>query len=59
MRCEFDPWVGKILWRRKMATRSSIITRKVPWTEETGGLYNPWGHKESEMTEQLSIYTHK
>ena len=28
-----------------------------PWTEESDGLYL-WGHKESDMTEQLSIGQH-
>ena len=31
------------------ATCSSILDWKIPWTEEPGG-YNPWGHKESDMT---------
>ena len=26
----------------------------IPWTEEPGG-YSPWGPKESDMTEQLSL----
>ena len=34
-----------------MATHSSILAKRIPWTEETGGLYSPWGHKESDMTE--------
>ena len=34
----FDPWVGKIPWRRKMATYSSILAWRIPWTEEPGGL---------------------
>ena len=25
-----------------------------PWTEETVGLYGPWGHKESDKTKQIS-----
>ena len=29
----FDPWVGKISWRRKMATHSSTLAWKIPWTE--------------------------
>ena len=36
-----------------MATHSSILAWKSPWTEEPGG-YSPWGHKESDTTEQLS-----
>ena len=35
---------------KEMATHSSIIAWRIPWTEEPGG-YNPWGHKESETTE--------
>ena len=34
-----------------MATRSSILAWEVPWTEEPGGGYSPWGHKESNRTE--------
>ena len=34
-----------------MATHSSSLAWRIPWTEELGGLYSPWGHKESETTE--------
>ena len=30
---------------KEMATHYSILAWKVPWTEEPGGLYSPWGHK--------------
>ena len=36
-----------------MATHSSILAWGIPWIEELGGLYSPWGHKESGTTEQL------
>ena len=39
-----------------MATHSSILTWRIPWTEEPGELYSPWGLKESDTTEQLSSY---
>ena len=29
-----------------MATHASILVWKIPWTEEPGGLYSSWGHKE-------------
>ena len=32
-----------------MATHSSTLAWKIPWTEELGR--NPWGHKESDVTE--------
>ena len=31
-----------------MATHSSILAWRIPWTEEPG---SSWGHKESETTE--------
>ena len=34
-----------------MATHSSILAWRIPWTEELAG-YSPQGHKESDMTEQ-------
>ena len=34
----FDPLVGKIPWRRELATHSSILAWRIPWTEELGGL---------------------
>ena len=34
----FDPWVGKILLEEGMATHSSILAWRIPWTEEPGGL---------------------
>jgi len=38
-RCGFDPWVGKILWRREgMAIHSSILAWRILRTEEPGGL---------------------
>ena len=36
-----------------MATHSSTLAWRIPWTEEPGG-YSPWDHKESDMTEQLT-----
>ena len=34
----FDPWTGKIPWRRAWLNHSSILARRIPWMEETGGL---------------------
>ena len=39
---------------KEMATHSSILTWRIPWTEETGS-YSPWGHKQSDTTEQLTL----
>ena len=33
-----------------MATHSSTLAWKIPWTEDHVLSYSPWGHKESDMT---------
>ena len=38
-----------------MATHSTILAWKIPWTEEPGRLYSSWGRKASDTTEPLSI----
>ena len=38
MRCSFDPWVRKIPLKEGMATHSSILAWRIPWTEEPGRL---------------------
>ena len=37
-----------------MATHSSILDWRIPWTEILAG-YSPWGRKELDMTEQLTL----
>ena len=53
-----ETWVRPLVWEdpleKEMATHSSILAWRIPWTEEPGGLYSPWGHKESDTTEQLN-----
>ena len=40
-----------------MATHSSILAWRIPWTEEPGGLYSPRGRKESDTTEKFHFHT--
>ena len=40
----FDPWVGKIPWRRER------LPTAVFWPGEFHGPYSPWGRKKLEMT---------
>ena len=47
------PGLGR--WEKEMATHSSTLAWKIPWTEEVG--YSPWGCKESDTTEQLHFFT--
>ena len=39
-----------------MATHSSILAWRIPWTEEPGS-YSPWSGKELDMIERLT-HTH-
>ena len=42
---EFDPWVRKIPPEEGMATHSSILTWRIPRTEEPGGLWSIGSHR--------------
>ena len=53
LQCErpgFDPWAGKIPWRRER------LLTPVFWPGEFHGLYSPWGLEESETTERRSLF---
>ena len=51
--CGSDSWVGKIP-QREMATHSSILPGESHGPRSLAG-YSPWGCKELDMTEQLSM----
>ena len=57
----WETWVKFLGWEdpleEGMATPSSILAWRTPWTEEPGRL-SPWGLKESDMTEQLTTHTY-
>ena len=48
-----ETWVRSLGWEDPLekgkATHSSILAWRITWT-----VYSPWGHKESDTTEQLS-----
>ena len=46
------------LLEKEMTTHSSIPAWKIPWMDEPGAGYCPWGHKESDMAEQLHFHFH-
>ena len=48
-RLGFSPGVGKIPWRRER------LPTPVFWPGEFHGLYSPWGRKQLDTTEQLSL----
>ena len=53
-----ETWARSLGWEdpleEGMATHSSILAWRIPWTKELVG-YIPWGRKESDMTEQLTL----
>ena len=51
----FDPWVGKIPWRRKWQPTPVFLPGESHGQRSLVG-YSPQGHKESDMTERL--HTH-
>ena len=52
----WETWVRSLGWEdpleKEMATHSSFLAWRIPWTEELGGLQST-GLKELDMTEQL------
>ena len=52
-----ETWVQSLDWEdsleKEMATHSSTLALKIPWMEELGAGYYPWGCKESGTTERL------
>ena len=54
----FDPWVGKILWRRKWQPTPVCLPGEPHGRRSLVG-YSPWDCKESDMTERLSTGIYK
>ena len=50
----FDPWVGKILWRREWLPTPVIWAREFHGQRILAG-YNPCGRKAWDTTDQLSL----
>ena len=53
-RHEFDPWVRKLPWSREWPPTPVFLPGKFHGQRSLAGC-SPWGHKESDTTEQLSI----
>ena len=52
----FDPWVGKIPWRRKWQPTPVFLPGEFHGQRSMVG-YSPWGHNESDTTEWLTTHT--
>ena len=53
----FNPWVGKIPWRRKWQSTPVLLPGKSHGQRSLEG-YSSWGHKESDTTEWLHFHFH-
>ena len=53
----FNPWVGKIPWRRKWQPTPVFLPEESQGRRSLVG-YSPWGHKESDTTERLYFHFH-
>ena len=53
-RLGFDPWVGKVPWRREWPPTPVFLPRESHGQRSLAG-YSPWGCKESDTTEQLTL----
>ena len=57
-----ETWIGSLghadTLEKEMAIHSGILAWRLPWTEEPR-VYGPWGHKDSDTTQRLtlSLYT--
>ena len=54
-RGRFNPWVRKIPWRRKWQPTPVFLPGKFHEPRRLVG-YSPWGHRESDTTEQLHFH---
>ena len=54
-----ETWIQSLDWddslEKGMATHSSILAWRIPWTEEPGGLQS-MGYKESDMTKDYHFH---
>ena len=53
-RCRFDPRVRKIPWKRAWQSIPVFLPEESHGQRSLVG-YHPWGHKELDMTEQITI----
>ena len=48
--CGFHPWVKKDPLEKEMATHSSILAWRIPWTEEPGGLQSTGSQSQTQLS---------
>ena len=50
----FNPWIGKIPWRKAWQL-SPVFLPGESYGQKSLASPSPWGHEESDMTEQLTF----
>ena len=58
MKCEFDPWVRKVPWRKAWKLTPVFLPGKSHGQRSLVD-YSPWCHKELGMIEQLNTRMHR
>ena len=51
----FDPWIGKIPWRREYLPTPVSLLGEFHGQRSLAG-YSPWGHKELDSIEGLTLF---
>ena len=50
-----ETWVQSLGWEdsleKEMATDSSILAWRIPWTEEPGGLQSMWSQSQTQLSD--------
>ena len=57
-RPRFDPWVGKISWRREWLPTLVFLPGELHGQKRLAG-HNSWDHKEADRTERLTIFKNR
>ena len=51
----FDFWLGKIPLEKEMATHSSVLIWRIPWTEEPGRLQSLRSQSQTQLSDNHSL----
>ena len=51
----WETWIWSLGWEDPLEKGKVTHSMGIPWPGEFHGLYSPWGGKESDTTEQLSL----
>ena len=56
-----ETWVQSLGWEdsleKEMATDSSILAWRIPWTEEPGGLQSMWSQSQTQLSDEAHTHS--